>query len=481
MMKNWQSRLVIASLVLLGCVQFVGTTFGSETINVSHPTSSTVWTLNMDWREYYVNWGGASGSQVYMDIWRGDTNLGLYHPWTSNDGHAEAPGPGDSWRDKWGYGIDFRIQVIDQVGNHGFSGAFTALGAVATPTKFHMTKVDAPSDGNTGETGGWFGDSLAEATSTITGNEFEYNQASGPRDSAYITNGSSQTFGPGQISLHRQASILKVPVVPTTIGDLGWPVATWHPNIVGRNPDFTIVERQRSQHTEHSGAFRVDSDVSDLRLALTSTAVLDSFTLDNLAFKGANAFHKASIVAAGFTSEISIAGYTQFASHLGLFLVTTIIDEVVADSQYSALAEVDFKVNGAGGGARTIFDTDGYRINLLSHKREAFMKVVWSDSFSVVAGEEINWDADFRTDVGTIGYASAGSHIDSYSVSVFDGNHLIGSIGSYDRPIGGPAGSPLATQAYQDANGDGIPDGPTGSYDVFNKRGYPLDASAPYI
>ena len=91
------------------------------TIRVKFPTSRTVWRPGMHWRNYHVDWSGAKGGKVRMELYKNGVLLGVYHPWTSNDGHAESPGP----KADWGRGSGFQIKVIDAKGNYGLSDVFT--------------------------------------------------------------------------------------------------------------------------------------------------------------------------------------------------------------------------------------------------------------------------------------------------------------------------------------------------------------------
>lgn len=90
-----------------------------DQITVSNPTASTIWTefqFDTD-----CDWSGAVGDSIYIDIYKADVFVAMYHNWTANDGHCSQ---NDALGD-WGTGSDFQLKVIDTEGNFGFSDYFT--------------------------------------------------------------------------------------------------------------------------------------------------------------------------------------------------------------------------------------------------------------------------------------------------------------------------------------------------------------------
>ena len=106
-------------------VSITFSTDGNDIINVTHPTSSTVW--NEGQTNTYVDWNNATGSQVMVEIYKDDVYVDIYHDWTANDGHAVLSVLGD-----WGTGDDFQLKVIDENDNYGWSEAFTIEGGDGT-------------------------------------------------------------------------------------------------------------------------------------------------------------------------------------------------------------------------------------------------------------------------------------------------------------------------------------------------------------
>ena len=88
-------------------------------IIVIYPDASTVWQEFQT--DTYCDWYNATGSTVYIEIYKSDTYLDIYQDETDNDGHTSRNGAlGD-----WGTGSDFRLRVIDSNSNEGWSEYFT--------------------------------------------------------------------------------------------------------------------------------------------------------------------------------------------------------------------------------------------------------------------------------------------------------------------------------------------------------------------
>jgi hypothetical protein len=69
----------------------------------------------------YAEWNGATGSTVFVEIYKGTTYKGLYHGETANDGHVDR----SIALEDWGTGSDFRLKIIDSNDNYGWSDYFT--------------------------------------------------------------------------------------------------------------------------------------------------------------------------------------------------------------------------------------------------------------------------------------------------------------------------------------------------------------------
>jgi len=87
-------------------------------INVTYPNASTVLYHN---EQTYLEWNGAQGSWIIADIYKSFIYLDVFHGQTNNDGHADrGPIPSD-----WGTGNDYRIIILDENDNYGYSDFFT--------------------------------------------------------------------------------------------------------------------------------------------------------------------------------------------------------------------------------------------------------------------------------------------------------------------------------------------------------------------
>ncbi|MDO9577065.1 MAG: hypothetical protein Q7J16_04200 [Candidatus Cloacimonadales bacterium] len=88
-------------------------------IYVTYPDAATVWT------EFQINtecdWNVTAADSVIVDIYKGDTYLGIYNDWTDNDGHCNR----DNALGDWGTGTDFRLKITDSNNMEDFSEYFT--------------------------------------------------------------------------------------------------------------------------------------------------------------------------------------------------------------------------------------------------------------------------------------------------------------------------------------------------------------------
>lgn len=104
-----------------GWSEFFTIQAASGQIQILYPLSTTIWQeFQID---TYCDWANATGDSVYIEIHKGTVNLDIYHEWTDNDGHCTHNGA----LDDWGTGTDFRLKIIDAVGNSGWSDYFTIV------------------------------------------------------------------------------------------------------------------------------------------------------------------------------------------------------------------------------------------------------------------------------------------------------------------------------------------------------------------
>ena len=73
-----------------------------------------------------VAWGGSGGSDVVIDLYRGDEFVTRLSDWTANDGGETPAGAIDA---AWGTGSQFRIKVVDDGLEFGYSAQFGIYGA----------------------------------------------------------------------------------------------------------------------------------------------------------------------------------------------------------------------------------------------------------------------------------------------------------------------------------------------------------------
>ena len=124
-MKIIKKLLFLSLMVLLcffvGCKDdsTTGPTGNEELVEVTYPTSTTVWQEFQT--DTYCEWNNATGSTVEFEIYQGETLKGTYHSSTDNDGHVNR----SAALEDWGTGNDFRIKAIDSESNYGWSNYFT--------------------------------------------------------------------------------------------------------------------------------------------------------------------------------------------------------------------------------------------------------------------------------------------------------------------------------------------------------------------
>jgi hypothetical protein len=94
------------------------------TIKVRKPNASTTWTHGQTDRK--CKWRRAPGSQVMVELFKGESYIDIFHDWTPNNGVCIRE---DEIPVSWGTGTDFQVRVIDDMGSEGWSADFTIQGA----------------------------------------------------------------------------------------------------------------------------------------------------------------------------------------------------------------------------------------------------------------------------------------------------------------------------------------------------------------
>ncbi len=88
-----------------------------EIINITNPNSQTIWYQDED---IDIEWNNATGNQIIVMIFKDNVELGICHDWTANDNIC------NGWvNPDWGTGNNFRLKVIDENDNYGWSEEFT--------------------------------------------------------------------------------------------------------------------------------------------------------------------------------------------------------------------------------------------------------------------------------------------------------------------------------------------------------------------
>lgn len=92
-----------------------------DNITISYPSSSDAWKANET--DTYVEWEGATGTQVQIELYKNGIYIELYHDWTANDGRAvrglALPATA--------YASNYQLKVIDDMGNYGWSDFFAIV------------------------------------------------------------------------------------------------------------------------------------------------------------------------------------------------------------------------------------------------------------------------------------------------------------------------------------------------------------------
>jgi len=88
-----------------------------EIINITSPTSSTVWIVGQN---ISVTWNNAQGSTVDVYFYSGSTMFDQFNDGTSNDGLINDQCPDSPGNNK-------RIKIEDSEGNYGWSDYFTVI------------------------------------------------------------------------------------------------------------------------------------------------------------------------------------------------------------------------------------------------------------------------------------------------------------------------------------------------------------------
>jgi hypothetical protein len=118
-MRYFYSMIIIAALILFGCGTPTENNGNEEIINVTNPTASTIWLENDT--NTSCDWNNAEGETIHIEIYKAEAYLGVYSDETENDGSVTRV----SALGNWGTGTDYRLKVIDDDDNFGWSAYFT--------------------------------------------------------------------------------------------------------------------------------------------------------------------------------------------------------------------------------------------------------------------------------------------------------------------------------------------------------------------
>ncbi len=107
--------------------------------DVTAPDAETIW--YHDEAAGLVEWTGCTGTEVFVDLYQGDTFVANVIGVTPNDGSED---PGINVDPAWGTGSNFRLKVIDENNKFGWSADFGIYGGES------WTDVTTPVVGDTG-------------------------------------------------------------------------------------------------------------------------------------------------------------------------------------------------------------------------------------------------------------------------------------------------------------------------------------------
>ncbi|MCF7918666.1 MAG: SUMF1/EgtB/PvdO family nonheme iron enzyme [Candidatus Cloacimonetes bacterium] len=102
-----------------------------SSIEVTNPNSSTIWYQESD---FYIEWSGSEADHVEVIIYQDENEIGICHQLTLNDGICH--GLVESY---WGTGSNFRVKVVDDNGEFGWSEEFR----IEAANEFECSYVEA--------------------------------------------------------------------------------------------------------------------------------------------------------------------------------------------------------------------------------------------------------------------------------------------------------------------------------------------------
>jgi len=344
---------------------------------------------------------------------------------------------------------------------------------LAIPTTFSVSQVSAPNASNHGQIGAFrgFSTTIDEALSEDEGMVYSSKSLGAPSYMTSMDKGETINYSVGERSLQSQVAYLRAPVERVnTNGDdtIDENDTGWAPLALGHQIGQPALERQRDLTSTVQGSFQVNADISDLQMRLTAAGSMDSYTIASLVVDGSTAHGAFEAVRNLVWKPKAKAAMAKAGAHFAAMATVELILDPA--SEYAGEVTFDFTA-GTAAGAGTVITTNGFQQNLVGWTALARRtEDLTLGAMSVSAGDVINWSADFRTVVETLGYAKVDAQLESYRIEALAGGEVIGVVHSRDDPVGGAAAAQMLAVAAADLNGDGIPDKPTGDQDLLNNR-----------
>ena len=144
------NKIISIAVLIVGLLSACGNPVQVQGILISRPSGSTVWIWNQVNTE--ILWESGPSSSVLIELWKGGSKADDFSDWTDDDGSytrsAAIP-------ETWGEGSNYRIKMIDDLGNVGWSAAFMIHpneilpGIIAGWTFVDGSMEDVSGNGNT--------------------------------------------------------------------------------------------------------------------------------------------------------------------------------------------------------------------------------------------------------------------------------------------------------------------------------------------
>ena len=109
---------------------------GGSSIDVTEPTSSTIW----EWNETgtQVLWIPSEADSVRIELWKSSTKIDDFCGWTQNDGsYTRSEGIPSSW----GVGDTYRVKVLDDLAGSGLSEEFSIEDGSSLPDGMEFVTI----------------------------------------------------------------------------------------------------------------------------------------------------------------------------------------------------------------------------------------------------------------------------------------------------------------------------------------------------